>query len=97
MTDKIKRYIPIYIITMIIVLLPLVIGIIYIDALPEQMAIHFSLSGKANGFCSKTVAAFATPFIEIIGQIIMILSFTLSSKKVSKWIEIISLFIFPYY
>ena len=95
MTEKTKRYIPLYIITMVIVLLPIVFGLIYYDALPKQVAIHFSLTGIANGFCPKAIGVFATPLIEIIGQIIMILSFSLSSKKVSKWVEIISLFIFP--
>ena len=41
------------IITTVITLLPLVIGVILWNRLPDEMATHFGFDNQANGFSSK--------------------------------------------
>ena len=58
MLKKNKGYI---IITTLIVLLPMLVGVILWDRLPEQMATHFNVQGEADGWSSKTFAVFGLP------------------------------------
>lgn len=51
------------IIASIITLLPMVIGIIYWNRLPDVMATHFGFNNEANGFSSKAVAVFGLPVL----------------------------------
>ena len=51
------------IITSILTILPMLIGIIYWDRLPDVMATHFGFNNEANGFSSKTFAVFGIPLI----------------------------------
>lgn len=45
----------------LICLLPFIAGIIYYDRLPDVMATHFDMSGKANGYTDKNLALFGLP------------------------------------
>ena len=49
------------IITSIITILPMLIGIIYWNRLPDVMATHFGINNEANGFSSKVLAVFGIP------------------------------------
>ena len=49
------------IITSIVTILPMLIGIICWNRLPDVMATHFGLNNEANGFSSKTLAVFGLP------------------------------------
>ncbi len=49
------------IITSIVTLLPMLIGIIYWNRLPDVMATHFGMNNEANGFSSKPLAVFGLP------------------------------------
>ena len=49
------------IITSIVTILPMLIGIICWDRLPDVMATHFGTNNEANGFSSKAVAVFGIP------------------------------------
>ncbi len=49
------------IITSIVTLLPVLIGIICWNRLPDVMATHFGLNNEANGFSSKALAVFGLP------------------------------------
>lgn len=51
------------IITSIVTLLPVLIGIILWDQLPDTMATHFDTDNVANGFSSKAVAVFGLPAV----------------------------------
>ena len=51
------------IITSIVTLLPVLIGIICWDRLPDMMATHFGMNNEANGFSSKAFAVFGLPLI----------------------------------
>ena len=49
------------IITSIVTTLPMLIGIIYWNRLPDVMATHFGINNEANGFSSKAIAVFGVP------------------------------------
>ena len=51
------------IITSIVTLLPMLIGIICWDRLPDVMATHFGLNNEANGFSSRAFAVFGLPLV----------------------------------
>ncbi|MBQ1477535.1 MAG: SdpI family protein [Erysipelotrichaceae bacterium] len=49
------------IITSIVTILPVLIGVIYWNRLPDVMATHFGTNNEANGFSSKAFAVFGIP------------------------------------
>jgi len=51
------------IITSIVTILPMLIGIIYWNRLPDVMATHFGFNNEANGFSSKAFAVFGLPLV----------------------------------
>ena len=51
------------IVSSIITLLPIVFGIIVWDKLPEQMAIHWGISGEPDGFVPAAIGVLALPII----------------------------------
>lgn len=58
MLKKNKSYI---ILTGIITLLPMILGILLWNQLPETMATHFGIDGEANGWSSRIFAVFGLP------------------------------------
>lgn len=50
-----------WIITNIVVVLPVLIGVIFWNRLPDVMATHFGMNNAANGFSNKAVAVFGLP------------------------------------
>ena len=51
------------IITSIVTILPVLIGVIYWNRLPDVMATHFGTNNEANGFSSKAFAVFGLPAV----------------------------------
>ena len=49
------------ILTSVLILMPIVIGVVFWNQLPEQMATHFGYDGEANGWSSKWFAVFGLP------------------------------------
>ena len=47
--------------TSAIILLPVLVGLLLWDQLPDQIATHWGLGGKANGWSSKASAVFGMP------------------------------------
>ena len=58
------------ILTSILILLPMIIGIIFWDQLPEQVAIHFGHNGEANDWSSKWFAVFGLPIVLLVLHIL---------------------------
>ena len=44
-----------------VILLPMVIGVLLWDRLPDQIATHWGFNGEANGWSSKRAAVFQLP------------------------------------
>ena len=49
------------VITSIVTILPMLIGIMCWNRLPDMMATHFGINNEANGFSSKAFAVFGIP------------------------------------
>lgn len=59
----IKKNLKILILTSIVILLPIIAGVILWDKMPEQMPIHWNISGEVDKWCGKTFGVFALPLI----------------------------------
>lgn len=59
----IKKNLKILILTSAVILLPIIAGIILWDKLPEQLPIHWNISGEVDGWCSKAFAVIAMPLL----------------------------------
>ena len=66
-----------------ICLLPILIGVYYYDALPEQIAVHFNFNGEPDKFVSKTHAIIELPVFFAIVQVIisLVVDFDKTPKK----------------
>lgn len=66
-----------------ICLLPILIGVYYYDALPEQIAVHFNVNGEPDNFVSKTRAIIDLPIFFAIVQVIisLVVDFDKTPKK----------------
>ena len=66
-----------------ICLLPILIGVYYYDVLPEQIAVHFNVSGESDNFVSKTRAIVELPIFFAIVQVIisLVVDFDKTPKK----------------
>ncbi len=62
----------------IVTLLPMFVGILLWDKLPEQLAIHFDINGNPNQYCSKEMAVFGVSLILLLGHWIIV---TIMSKQ----------------
>jgi uncharacterized membrane protein len=59
----IKKNLKILILTSIMILLPIIAGVILWDKLPEQMPIHWNISGEVDKWCGKAFAVIAMPLL----------------------------------
>ena len=64
-------------------LLPILIGVYYYDVLPEQIAVHFNVSGEPDNFVSKTRAIVGVPIFLAVVQVIisLVVDFDKTPKK----------------
>ena len=63
--------------TTIITLLPILVGLIYWNKLPEKMATHFDMEGTPNGWSSKWFAIIGIPiFLALVNVLCTILTET---------------------
>ena len=76
----IKKNLKTIILTSLITLLPILIGIILWDRLPESLPTHWNVSGSIDGWSSKTFVVFAFPFILLAMHLFVIIS-TLADPK----------------
>ncbi len=56
-------------ITSCIILLPMVIGLLFWNRLPEQLPVHFNFSGEADSWESKTFVVFFFPLFLLAAQL----------------------------
>lgn len=68
------------ILSVIICLLPMVLGIAFYNRLPEQMPIHFTINDVPDNYAQKNFALFGIPVIMAIVQAICIISTTKVNK-----------------
>lgn len=59
----IKKHMKLFIITSIVILLPILAGIILWDQLPNSIPVHWNFSGEVDRWTSKTSAVFFLPLL----------------------------------
>jgi len=65
---KNKKY---WLLTSLVTLLPVLIGLLLWDRLPERMPTHFGIDGAADGWGSKAFAVFGIPVMFLVFQLII--------------------------
>lgn len=59
----IKKNLKTLIITSVVILLPILLGVIMWDKLPEKIPMHWNAAGDVDGWASKPFGVFGMPFI----------------------------------
>ena len=59
----IKKHRPLLIVTSIVIVLPILVGMILWNQLPDALPIHWNAEGEVDGYSSKPFAVFAMPLI----------------------------------
>lgn len=86
----------IIIITSGICLLPIIMGIIFYQQLPEQMPVHFNFNNEPDNYASKNFALFGIPIILTLLQIVCCIISDSNKNKMTeepRFISIIKWFI----
>ncbi|MBQ8590952.1 MAG: SdpI family protein [Firmicutes bacterium] len=76
-----KRNKGVLIITTLITVLPILVGLILWDQLPDQMATHFNFAGEADGWSGKTFAVIGLPMVLVGTHLICTLATLADPKK----------------
>ena len=77
----IKKNLPKLIITSLITLIPIIIGLILWDKLPDQVPVHWNINGDVDGFATKAQAVFVMPLVLVAFHWICVLGTLLDPKK----------------
>ena len=77
----IKKNLPKLIITSLITLIPIVIGLILWDKLPDQVPMHWNAQGEVDGYGTKFQAVFLMPLVLVAFHWICVLGTSLDPKK----------------
>lgn len=85
------------IITSLITLLPIPVGLLLWNKFPETMAIHWGVTGQADGFASVPFAVFAPSLMMLLTHwfLILVTSFDKGNKNRNKKIQAIVLWTIP--
>jgi len=85
------------ILTSLLTLLPIPVGLLLWDKFPETMAIHWGITGQADGFASIPFAVFVPPLCMLLGHWVCIFFTSLDkgNKHRNKKIQTIILWVIP--
>ena len=85
------------IITSLIILLPIPVGLVLWNQFPEIMAIHWGVTGQADGFASVPFAVFLPPLIMLLTHwfLILVTAFDKGNRNRNKKIQAIVLWTIP--
>ena len=85
------------ILTSVVILLPILIGILLWNKLPDSMATHFNFDNAADGYREKWFAVIMTPFILLALHLIMamIIAADPRKKNISSKVYGITIWIIP--
>lgn len=85
------------VITSLLTLLPIPVGLLLWNRFPETMAIHFGITGQADGYASPAYAVFVLPVIMLAVQWLCILatSFDKGNKNRNQKMQSIVLWAIP--
>ena len=69
------------ILSVIICLLPMILGVVFYNKLPEQMPIHFTINDVPDNYAPKNFALFGIPLIMAIVQAICLIAVNIKLNK----------------
>lgn len=72
------------IITVVICLMPMLLGAVLYDKLPEQMPVHFSVKSEPDNYASKNFALFGIPVILAVLQVVCFIVSNIKMKNKEK-------------
>ena len=78
--ENFKKYKKTMILTSVVMLIPILIGVLLWDRLPEKVATHFDFEGNPNGWTSRGFTVFGIPLFLLVCQWIAA-AVTLSDPK----------------
>lgn len=67
--------------TTLLTLLPIIIGLLLWDKLPDVLPIHFDFRGNTDGFMSKNIVIFAFPFLFMLLNLLVIFLISNDPKR----------------
>ena len=76
-----KKYKGTLIITSLVTLIPILIGLLLWNKLPEQIPFHWDLNGNVDNWASRAVAVFAMPALLLAMQWLCVLACTADPKS----------------
>ena len=77
----IKKNLGKLIITSLVTLIPMIIGVLLWNKLPDQMPIHWDINGNIDGYSTKAQAVFAMPLVLVAFHWICAVGTSLDPKK----------------
>lgn len=81
MREYIKKNKWMMLLTSIIIVLPIAVGLVLWDKLPEQVPFHWGINGEVDGWASKPMAVFLLPSVLLVLQWVCVLATTLDPKR----------------
>ena len=76
-----KKYKNTLIVTSLVTLIPIVIGLLLWNKLPDQVPFHWDINGNVDNWVSKSVAVFAMPALMLVMQWICVFASTADPKS----------------
>ena len=79
--DMIKKHLRTLIITSLLLLIPVVVGLLLWEQLPDPVPFHWNIRGEVDGWASKTTAVFAMPALMLVMQWVCLFASTADPKR----------------
>ena len=76
-----KKYKNTLIVTSLVALIPIVIGLLLWNKLPDQVPFHWDINGNVDNWASKSVAVFAMPAFMLVMQWVCVFASTADPKS----------------
>lgn len=70
--------------SVMVCLLPIILGVVLYDKMPEQMPIHFTINDVPDNYAHKNFALFGIPLIMAIVQAICLVAISLKTNKLEN-------------
>ena len=78
--DMIKKHLRTLIISSLLLLIPVIVGLLLWDQLPDPMPFHWNIHGEVDGWASKATAVFGMPALMLAMQWVCLFACTADPK-----------------
>lgn len=76
-----KKYLRTLVIASLVLLIPVIVGLLLWDKLPEQIPTHWGINGEVDGWSSKAMAVFGLPALMMALQWVCFIACTADPKR----------------